>query len=379
MIKILPGTMLLALLLVFPLPTTARVDIDVHISLPPPVRFVEPPELIVLPGTYVYAVPDVEVDIFFYDGWWWRTWDNRWYRSRDYESGWVYYESVPTFYREIPPDWRDYYRERRWRGQEWSYQRIPYHRVQTYWRDWERDRYWEHQHSWGVSGFRSPSGGGVSVGIGVALPPPVVFVQPPTLIVLPGTYVYAVPDAHVDIFFYDGWWWRSWESRWYRSREYSSGWGYYQSVPSFYREIPSDWRRYYRERRWRGHDWNYQRIPHHRVERYWRDWQRDRYWEHHQSWGVRGLQPRIAPQRSYKGVKPQKYRPQFKKAKPKHSQRTYREVQPRQYRQQHFQAGPKYRPAAKPAHYKHQGSPKHYKQQGNQNKGKGKGKKQGKR
>ncbi len=156
--KVFPGTMLLILMLIFPLPTMARVDIDINISLPPPVRFVEPPELVVLPGTYVYAVPDADVDIFFYDGWWWRSWDSHWYRSREYSSGWVYYENVPTFYREVPPDWRHYYRERRWRGHAWHYQRIPHHRVQTYWRDWERDRYWEHQQTWGVPGYRFSAG-----------------------------------------------------------------------------------------------------------------------------------------------------------------------------------------------------------------------------
>ena len=364
--KIFTGTLLLALLLLIPLSTTARADIDVHISVPPPIMFVEPPELIVLPGTYIYAVPDVEVDIFFYDGWWWRIWDNRWYRSREYNTGWVYYESVPTFYTEIPSDWRHYYRERRWRGQEWNYQRIPHHRVQRYWRDWERDRYWEHQDMWGVSGFILPSAGGVSAGIGFALPPPIEFVQPPTLVVLPGTYVYAVPEVEVDIFFCDGWWWRSWENRWYRSREYSSGWVYYHSVPSFYREIPSDWRRYYREGRWQGHDWHYQRIPHHRVQRYWRDWERDRYWEHQQSWGVRELQPRIRPQRSYKEVKPQRYRQQFKEGGPKHSQRSYREVQPRRYRLDYIDTGPQYRSGAKQKHYKQQGTSRSYKQKGYQ-------------
>ena len=354
--KVFPGTLLLILMLIFPLPTMARVDIDINISLPPPVRFVEPPELVVLPGTYVYAVPDADVDIFFYDGWWWRSWDSHWYRSREYSSGWVYYENVPTFYREVPPDWRHYYRERRWRGHAWHYQRIPHHRVQRYWRDWERDRYWEHQQTWGVPGYRFSSGGEVSVSVGVALPPPVVFVEPPELVVLPGTYVYAVPDVEVDIFFCDGWWWRSWDSHWYRSREYSSGWVYYQNVPSFYREIPSDWRHYYRERRWQGHDWHYQRIPHHRVKRYWRDWERDRYWEHQQTWGVQGLQPRVQPQRSYQ------------KVKTKHSQRPYREVQPSYYRSYYIESGPQYYPG---------GKAKHGKPQGNHGNGNGNGKSKG--
>src|SRR3990172_3868071 len=75
------GVMLLALALVFPIPTTAGVDVGVNISLPPLIVFSAPPEVVVIPETYVYAVPDVDVDIFFYDGWWWRPWEGRWYRS----------------------------------------------------------------------------------------------------------------------------------------------------------------------------------------------------------------------------------------------------------------------------------------------------------
>ena len=74
----------------------------------------------------------------------------------------------------------------------------------------------------------------LSVSIGLPLPPPIVFAAPPELMVLPETNVYVVPDVDVDIFFYNGWWWRPWEGRWYRSRDYSSGWGHYRNVPSFY-------------------------------------------------------------------------------------------------------------------------------------------------
>ena len=70
--RLLFGTILLGLVIVFPIPTMAGVDVDISVSLPPPIVFAAPPEVVVLPGTYVYVVPDSDVDIFFYNGWWWR-------------------------------------------------------------------------------------------------------------------------------------------------------------------------------------------------------------------------------------------------------------------------------------------------------------------
>ena len=90
--KLFWGTVLLALVLAAPLPTPAGVDVNVSIGLPPPIIFGAPPMLIVLPETYVYVAPDVDADIFFYDGWWWRPWEGRWYRSAYYDSGWAYYQ-----------------------------------------------------------------------------------------------------------------------------------------------------------------------------------------------------------------------------------------------------------------------------------------------
>lgn len=152
--KFVLGTLLLALAPAFPLPTMAELNVGISISLPPPIHYARPPELVVLPETYVYVVPDAEVDIFFFNGWWWRPWDGRWYRSRHYESGWSHYRDVPSFYREIPPGWRNEYRERRWRGHRWEYRRIPHQQVQQHWNDWERDKYWERQHTWGVQGLQ---------------------------------------------------------------------------------------------------------------------------------------------------------------------------------------------------------------------------------
>jgi hypothetical protein len=152
--KLLFGTMLLALVIAVPIPTMAAVDIHVSIPLPPPIVFAAPPEVVVIPETYVYVVPDLDVDIFFYNGWWWRPWGGRWYRSRQYSSGWVYYQSVPSFYTRIPSGWRNDYRDHRWGGHPWNYQRIPHQQLQRNWSSWEKSRHWEKQQTWGVQGLK---------------------------------------------------------------------------------------------------------------------------------------------------------------------------------------------------------------------------------
>jgi hypothetical protein len=188
--------------------------------------------------------------------------------------------------------------------------------------------------------FPIPTMAEVNVGISISLPPPIVFATPPVVVVIPETYVYAVPDVGVDIFFYNGWWWRPWEGRWYRSRNYNSGWVYYQRVPSFYARIPSSWRNDYRDHRWGGHQWNYQRIPHQQLQRNWSNWEKSRHWEKQQTWGVQGLKPRTRSQQPSKAArqksqgkpetreaaKPQQSRPQSGEVQPKHSQPQHQEA-----------------------------------------------------
>jgi hypothetical protein len=177
----------------------------------------------------------------------------------------------------------------------------------------------------------------VDIHVSIPLPPSIVFAAPPEVVVIPETYVYVVPDVDVDIFFYNGWWWRPWEGRWYRSRQYSSGWVYYQSVPSFYAGIPSGWRNDYREHHWGGHPWNYQRIPHQQLQKNWSSWEKNRHWEKQQTWGVQGLKPRTQSQQPSRAVKPQpQVKPQSREAsKPQQSRPQSREVQPQHSQPQH--------------------------------------------
>jgi hypothetical protein len=153
--KLLFGAMLFALVIVVPIPTMAAVDIRIRFPLPPPIVFASPPQLIVLPETYVYVAPDYDdVDLFFWSGWWWRFWEGRWYRSRYYNRGWGYYNNVPSFYFDVDPGWRGYYRDRNWYGHRWDYERIPNQRLQQNWSSWEKNRYWERQKTWGVQSYQ---------------------------------------------------------------------------------------------------------------------------------------------------------------------------------------------------------------------------------
>lgn len=137
-------------------PVSAMAEVSVHVNipipLPPPIVFPAPPQLVVIPETDVYAVPDMQDDIFFSAGWWWRPWQGRWYRSHYYNRGWAYYPNPPHFHQSIPPGWRDSYRNHQWNGHRWNHQPIPHRELQRNWNGWEKEKRWEKQR-WGVQGW----------------------------------------------------------------------------------------------------------------------------------------------------------------------------------------------------------------------------------
>jgi hypothetical protein len=49
-----------------PTPSNAQVSVDIHIGPPPQYAIPSPPQVIAIPGTYVYLVPSIAVDILFY-------------------------------------------------------------------------------------------------------------------------------------------------------------------------------------------------------------------------------------------------------------------------------------------------------------------------
>ena len=154
--KLLFGTILLALVCAFPVMTMAEVGVSVGVSipLPPVIAFEAPPAVVALPDANgVYVAPSIGVDLFFWNGFWWRPWEGRWYRSPYYDRGWVYYNSVPRFYFNVDPYWRGYYQNRNWHGHIWNYQPIPHSQLQHNWKSWQSNRYWEKNRTWGVQGY----------------------------------------------------------------------------------------------------------------------------------------------------------------------------------------------------------------------------------
>ncbi len=116
--------------------------VTVSVPLPPPIVFAAPPEVIVLPELEVYVVPSIPQQIYFYNGYWWRPWNGRWYRSLHYNRGWAYHSGVPFWYDKVPFTWRENYRTRLWGGHPWNYHHINYNDLQRNWRTWHNTHHW---------------------------------------------------------------------------------------------------------------------------------------------------------------------------------------------------------------------------------------------
>jgi hypothetical protein len=91
-------------------PARAEVNVDIHLG-PPPIVVAEPPALVVVPNSQVYFVPDPQIDVFFYGGYWWSPRGERWYRSRAYNGPWGVIERgrVPRAVVYMPRDYRTRY------------------------------------------------------------------------------------------------------------------------------------------------------------------------------------------------------------------------------------------------------------------------------
>jgi hypothetical protein len=110
---------------------------EVRISLPLPRLFIPaPPPLILIPGTYVYAAPDADADIVFYQGAWYRPYGGFWYVSHGYNGPWqtLSAERVPRALTGLPPNFRRV---------PPGYERMPYGHVERNWKTWEHERHWD--------------------------------------------------------------------------------------------------------------------------------------------------------------------------------------------------------------------------------------------
>ncbi len=146
-------TTLLLVLAGMSVESAAQVNVNVNIG-PPPVYVVPaPPPVVVIPGTYVYMVPNIEVDILFYHGYWYRPHGAYWYRARSYNGPWVYLAppqvpralmTLPPGYHRVPP----------------GYAHIPYGQMKKNWAKWEQEKYWEKDKAWHEPWHGQPEGKG---------------------------------------------------------------------------------------------------------------------------------------------------------------------------------------------------------------------------
>lgn len=124
----------------------ARVSVAVNIDLPP-YTFETPPPLVVIPGTYAYYAPEADVEIVFYNGYWYRPHKLRWFRSRNYNGPWSFVAPgrIPQGLVELPSDYRMRFRD---------HPKIDYRDFRRNWRNWEKTRHWEKDERWREGGRR---------------------------------------------------------------------------------------------------------------------------------------------------------------------------------------------------------------------------------
>ena len=104
--------------------------------------------------------------------------------------------------------------------------------------------------------------------------PPYAFAAPPDVVPIQGTGAYFVPGIGIDVFFYGGYWYRSFRGRWYGAPSYNGPWMYVAGprVPRVFFSLPVGWRRV---------PPGYRPIPHGELHRNWQKWDREKHWDGH--------------------------------------------------------------------------------------------------
>lgn len=104
-----------------------RISGDLNIDLPA----IVPPLVVIEPG--IRVVPDVDVEVFHVDGFYWTRHEGRWYRSDNPRHGWVHRpRGIPPGLAKIKPGkyrrWRPEARERALDRREWEKDRREHER-----------------------------------------------------------------------------------------------------------------------------------------------------------------------------------------------------------------------------------------------------------
>ncbi len=130
----------------------AKMGISINIGLPSLV-LPAPPPVVVVPGTYVYAVPDIDATLLFCGGYWYRPYEGRWYIASSYNGPWAFIElsRVPRVLIEHPISY--------WRVPP-GYHHIPYAEFHENWSRWGRERHWDRDRDWRAGWHGRPEGRG---------------------------------------------------------------------------------------------------------------------------------------------------------------------------------------------------------------------------
>jgi hypothetical protein len=102
----------------------------------PPLLIPAPPPVVLIPGTYAYFAPDVDAELIFYGGFWYRPYRGGWYRASHYNGPWgfVNTKKVPGVLINLPPGYRS--------GPHGG-QPIPHGQLKKNWKTWEQHKHWD--------------------------------------------------------------------------------------------------------------------------------------------------------------------------------------------------------------------------------------------
>ena len=102
----------------------------------PPLLIPAPPPVVLIPGTYAYFAPDVDDELIFYGGYWYRPYRGGWYRASHYNGPWGFVNTkrVPGALINLPPGYR--------RGLH-GHKPIPHDQLKKNWKTWEQNKHWD--------------------------------------------------------------------------------------------------------------------------------------------------------------------------------------------------------------------------------------------
>jgi hypothetical protein len=112
----------------------AGIDVNVNIGFPPAIVIPAAPEVVLIPGINAYFIPDIDVDIIFHNGYWYRPHKGNWFRATSYNGPWINIvrAEIPVALLKLPPDYRHVPP-----GQS----RIPYGQLKKTWEAKEKAAY----------------------------------------------------------------------------------------------------------------------------------------------------------------------------------------------------------------------------------------------